>query len=223
MNVRAHRPNPFLKQLFLSPLLSLSVFPLSSLYLQCFPAMALQVLLLYYEVINSRLEYERGSVTYYEKVQEVILMASFFRIVNAIVLWAIVFRFLPKRSFQKYAPVTLFCTCIFLIQSLLNFIFNWWDVKGGLKYKVFDDLAFIFGPFFTINLWVFHFTYGKFSLYAVSNLIMDLIYAYLLNPLFQKIGHYKLKGYNSTVLFLKTYTLAMLNYGFQMFRDNTKF
>lgn len=75
-------------------------------------------------------------------------MANFFRIVNAIVLWAIVLSFLPKLSFKKYFPVTLFCSCIFLIQSLLNPIFKWWDVKGGLKYRVFDDLAFIFGPFF---------------------------------------------------------------------------
>lgn len=145
-------------------------------------------------------------------------MANFFRIVNAIVLWAIVLSFLPKLSFKKYLPVTLFCSCIFLIQSLLNLIFKWWDVKGGIKYRVFDDLAFIFGPFFTINLWVFHFTYGKFSLYALCNLIMDLLYAYPLNALFQKIGHYKLKRMTSTALFIKTCSLALLNYGFQKFR-----
>lgn len=144
-------------------------------------------------------------------------MATFFRIANAIILWSIVILLLPKRSFKKFLPVTLFCACIFLIQSLLNPIFKWWDVKGGVKYRIFDDLAFIFGPFFTINLWVFHFTYGKFSLYALCNLIMDLVYAYPLNALFQKIGHYKLIRENSTALFIKTYLLAILNYGFQKF------
>jgi len=142
-------------------------------------------------------------------------MASFFRIFNAIVLWAIVIRFLPKHSFKRYLPVTLFCSSLLLIQSLLNLIFKWWTVKGGLKYMVFDALAFIFGPFFTINMWVFHFTYGKFSLYAVCNLIMDLIFAFPLNALFQKIEHYKFKKFNSTIIFLIFYTLALLNYGFQ--------
>ncbi len=144
-------------------------------------------------------------------------MASFFRIVNAIILWTIVILFLPKYAFKKYLPVTLFCSCFFLIQSLLNSIFKWWEVKGGLKYRIFDDLAFIFGPFFTINLWVFHLTFGKFSIYAFCNLIMDLVYAYPLNALFQKIGHYKLKRETSTVLFIKTYFLALLNYLFQKF------
>jgi len=143
------------------------------------------------------------------------LIASVFRIVNAIFLWAIVIKFLPKQSFSRYLPVTLFCSCLLLIQTLLNPIFNWWKVKGGTKYMVFDALAFIFGPFFTINLWVFHFTYGKFSLYALCNFIMDVIFAYVFSPIFQKIGHYKLKKFNSTTLFCISFSLALLNYGFQ--------
>lgn len=146
-------------------------------------------------------------------------MASFFRIVNAIVLWAIVIRFLPKQSFKRYLPVTIFCSSLLLVQTLLNLIFKWWTVKGGIKYMVFDALAFIFGPFFTINMWVFHFTYGKFSLYAFCNLIMDLIFAFPLNALFQKIGHYKLKKFNSTIIFLIFYIFSLLNYGFQTFME----
>ena len=145
------------------------------------------------------------------------LIANFFRIANAIVLWAIVIYFLPKKSFIRFLPVTLFCSCLLLIQTLLNPIFNWWKVKGGTKYMVFDALAFIFGPFFTINLWVFHFTYGKFSLYALSNLIMDLIFAFPLNAFFQKIGHYKLKKFNSKIIFLIFYSFSLLNYAFQKF------
>ena len=145
------------------------------------------------------------------------LIANFFRIANAIVLWAIVIYFLPKKSFKRFLPVTLFCSCLLLIQTLLNPIFNWWKVKGGTKYMVFDALAFIFGPFFTINLWVFHFTYGKFSLYALSNLIMDLIFAFPLNAFFQKIGHYKLKKFNSKIIFLIFYSFSLLNYAFQKF------
>lgn len=82
---------------------------------------------------------------------------------------------------------------------------------------VFDALAFIFGPFFTFNLWIFHFTFGKFFLYALGNLLMDLVFAYPLNKLFQKIGHYKLKKFNSTIIFLISYSLAILNYAFQKF------
>jgi len=145
------------------------------------------------------------------------MLANFFRIINAIIMWALIGFFLPKQSFKKYLPVTLFCSCILLIQTLLNLLFKWWKVKGGTKYMIFDAIAFIFGPFFTMNLWVFHFTYGKFSLYAICNFIMDLVFAYPLSAFFQKIGHYQLKKFNSTILFLISYSLALLNYGFQMF------
>lgn len=149
----------------------------------------------------------------------VILIANYFRIGNAIIIWVLTFIFLPKKSFKRYLPVSLFCSCLLLIQSLLNFKFKWWKVQGGIKYLIFDDLAFIFGPFFPINLWIFHFTYGKFSIYAICNLIMDLLFAYPLSALFQKIGHFKLNKLNAAGLFLVYYSLAILNYGFQLFME----
>ncbi|MCM3567236.1 hypothetical protein [Neobacillus mesonae] len=82
---------------------------------------------------------------------------------------------------------------------------------------IFDALSFIFGPFFTTNLWVFRFTYGKFFLYAFCNLIMDLVFAYPLSALFQKMGHYQLKKFNSKIIFFISYSLALLNYAFQKF------
>lgn len=143
------------------------------------------------------------------------MRANLFRIVNAIILWAIVIIFLPKQSFKRFLPVTLFTSCIIMIQSLLNLVFKWWRVKGGTKYLVFDDLAFLFGPFFTTNLWVFHLTYGKFPLYTLTNLVIDLLFAFPLNSLFQKIGHYKLKKISSLGLFIFYYVLSFVNYGFQ--------
>ncbi|WP_461610953.1 hypothetical protein [Cytobacillus kochii] len=145
------------------------------------------------------------------------MLANFFRIFNAIVLWLIVIIFLPKNSFKRFLPVTLFCSFLLLIVEMLSPIFNWWTVKGGYKFMLFDALAFILGPFFTINLWVFHFTYGKFPLYATTNFIMDVIFAYLLTPLFEKIGHFKLKKFTRTGILILYYFLALLNYGFQKY------
>ncbi|WP_404330237.1 hypothetical protein [Mesobacillus maritimus] len=150
------------------------------------------------------------------------MIAIFSRILTPIVLWSIVIFYLPKQSLKKFLPVTLFCSCILLIETLLNIIFKWWKVKGGTKYMVFDAVAFIFGPFFTTNLWVFHFTYGKFSLYAFCNLIIDFIFAYPLNAAFQKMGHYKLKKFNSKVIFLIAYSLALMNYGFQKWLESAR-
>ena len=45
---------------------------------------------------------------------------------------------------------------------------------------------------------------------------MDLLFAFPLSALFQKIGHYKLNKISSMGLFIMYYVLALLNYGFQM-------
>ncbi|RLL43595.1 hypothetical protein D8M04_11745 [Oceanobacillus piezotolerans] len=150
------------------------------------------------------------------------MLANFFRIANAIVLWMIIIRFLPKQSFKKYLPVTLFSSSILFIGSLYNLIFKWWTVKGGTKYILFDAIAFIIGPFFFANLWVFHFTNGRFSLYALTNFVMDLLFAYPLNTLFQRIGHYKLLKFHSRTLFLISYSLAFVNYAVQKFMERRK-
>ncbi|SFL48125.1 hypothetical protein [Salibacterium qingdaonense] len=86
---------------------------------------------------------------------------------------------------------------------------------------VFDALSFIFGVFFTINLWVFHFTYGRLALYVVVNFLIDLLFAYPLNKLFQKIGHYKFKNMNAAAMFIISFSLALVNYGFQKFIEKS--
>lgn len=150
------------------------------------------------------------------------MLANFFRIFNAIVMWAIIIRFLPKKSFKKYILVTLFSSSVMFIEALFNLVFKWWTVKGGTKYKLFDAIAFILGPFFFSTLWVFHFTYGRFSLYALTNFVLDLIFAYPLNALFQKIGHYKLLKFNSKTLFLLSYSFAFVNYAVQKIIEKRK-
>lgn len=150
------------------------------------------------------------------------MLVNFFRVFNAIVLWALIFFFLPKQSFKRFLPVTLFCSAIILIQTLLNPIFGWWKVKGGYKYMVFDAIAFIIGPFFTTNLWVFHFTYKKFTLYALTNLVFDLIFAFLLSPFFEKVGHYKLKKYSRKTIFIIFYLFSLMNYAFQILFEKNK-
>ncbi|WP_257391446.1 hypothetical protein [Cytobacillus gottheilii] len=93
--------------------------------------------------------------------------------------------------------------------------FKWWKTKGGVKYTVYDALSFIFGPFFAINMWVFHFTNGRFLLYTLINLVMDLIFAFGLNIFFENIGAYKLKKFKPKHLFYTAYAYSFINYGFQ--------
>ena len=72
-------------------------------------------------------------------------MLAFFRIGLILISWITVI-FLPKKSFFKYLPVTLFSSLIILTEYLLGGPRNWWKVKGGAKTIANNGLTFIFGP-----------------------------------------------------------------------------
>ncbi|QVY63505.1 hypothetical protein [Cytobacillus gottheilii] len=141
-------------------------------------------------------------------------MTLIFRISIVLISWFSII-FLPKSSFRKYLTVTLFSACVLLAETMMAIGFKWWKTKGGVKYTVYNAFSFIFGPFFAINMWIFHFTNGRFLLYTFINLIMDLIFAFGLNIFFQNVGAYKLKKFKSKHLFYTAFAYSFINYGFQ--------
>ncbi|KAB7672018.1 hypothetical protein [Bacillus sp. B1-b2] len=143
------------------------------------------------------------------------------RITMLIISWGSLV-FLPKKEVKKYLPVTFFSASILLTEALLSIIFKWWKVKGGLKSFVANTLNFIFGPFFAINIWIFHLTNKKFILYTLVNLVVDIVFAYPLNILFQKVGFYKLTKFKSIHLFLTAYIFSFVNYWFHNYIVSNK-
>lgn len=140
------------------------------------------------------------------------------RILIILVSWCSLL-LVPKKSFFKFLPVTLFSTIFLLVETFLSLKFKWWKVKGGIHGMINSAFTFIFGPYFVGNILIFHFTYKKFWLYAIINAIMDILLAIPLNNFFEKHGFYKLKKVNKVFLFVSAYLYAMCNYGFQKILD----
>jgi hypothetical protein len=148
-------------------------------------------------------------------------MLFFFLIGLILISWATVI-FLPKKSFFKYLPVTLFSSLIILTEYLLGAPRNWWKTKGGIRTIANNGLTFTFGPYFIGSLWIFRLTYGRFWLYTLLNIIFDYILAYPLNTFFEKISLYKLKKIKPIHLFLLSLGYSFVNYGFQLVLDKNQ-
>ena len=99
------------------------------------------------------------------------MLVALIRIGLFLIPWLTVF-FIPKEEFKKYTPVATFATLLVLAESVLSGPFKWWKVKGGPLQKALNDFSFIFGPFFIGTIWIFRFTYGKFWLYLLANILM---------------------------------------------------
>jgi hypothetical protein len=150
-----------------------------------------------------------------------ILLSVLLRIGLIIISWSTFF-LIPKKVFKMYTPVATFASLLVIIQSILSVPFKWWTVKGGLFTKVFNDLSFIFGPFFIGTIWIFHFTFGKFGLYALINILMDAFLAYPVNWVFEKLKVYKLVNFKPRHIFFTSISYALVIYAYQIFRATSK-
>lgn len=149
------------------------------------------------------------------------MSAAIIRTLLFLIPWFTAF-FIPKNVFKKYTPVAIFGTILVIIQSMLSIPLKWWTVKGGLLSKVVNDLSFILGPFFVGTIWIFRFTFGKFWLYLLTNIVMDLFLAYPANWSFQKLKVYRLVNFKPKHIFFTASFFALIIYGFQLFITRKK-
>ncbi|MBY0098752.1 hypothetical protein [Mesobacillus maritimus] len=129
--------------------------------------------------------------------------------------------FIPKKSFVKYLPVTLFSTLTVLAEIFFFIEHGLMKVGGGKKRLTSTAFLFTFGPYFFSNLWVFHLAKGKAFRYTVINLIADFLYAFPIIHLLRKANFLKLKV--SSIQFFALITAnAVLNYIFQKFYERAQ-
>lgn len=143
------------------------------------------------------------------------MAANFIRIGLIIFSWLSLI-FLPKKSWDRYLPVSIFTSLLVLSFCILSMHFKWWVVKGGIIQRAFNDLSFIVGPFFAGTLWIFHFTFGKFKRYLLLNAVMDGLLAFPLNYLFQKVKMYQFINFRPLYLFIVHTFFAFIMYGYQL-------
>jgi len=144
------------------------------------------------------------------------------RIGQIIISWISII-FLPKSSFRKFLPVTIFCSLLVIIGCFFSYRYSWWRVKGSIPELIFMDLSFIFGPFFAGTMWVFHLTFGKFKRYVLLNAFFNLLFSFPFTTyFFQKYGVYRLDNFKRIHLFSFYFAFAFIIYGYQLLIDRSK-
>ena len=143
------------------------------------------------------------------------------RLLQIIIPWLSIL-FIPKKSLNKFLPVSLFASILVQGMCALSLPFQWWIVEGGIKQKIWNDSSFIFGPFLAGTIWIFHFTYGNFKKYLLVNIIMDILFSFPLNYLFEKFNLYKLINFKPKYIFFSFISYALIIYGYQFKIERSK-
>jgi hypothetical protein len=123
---------------------------------------------------------------------------------------------LGTRTIKRFLPASIFISVYLVIEGTIAQKRKWWWFPSNIKPNVINELPLILGPFFIGSIWILKYTYGKFKLYLLVNIIVDSIFTYGMMKGFKKIGYVtlvRLSKLNLSIIFLLK-TLSM--YGFQM-------
>lgn len=133
--------------------------------------------------------------------------------------------FLGRDSFKKYFPAAIFMCTFTKGLDLFGEKKKWWRVYKGIQ-PLNSDNFFNFGPYLVTCLWILKLTFGKFPLYLISNLILQICFISLGGLKFFK--HFKIasiEGITKFQFLVIDFLRALILYGFQIinnFSQNTK-
>lgn len=148
---------------------------------------------------------------------------------NKILLWTILIApwftlfLIKKESIKRFMPAALCASYLMIIYNV---------VANNQKHWVINDtiipwlkplfVSGVFGAFPVITLWVFHFTYGKFWKYLITNIIIDFMFAiFPLHYLFQEVLNiYKLVTITPWKRFLLFVFFSLIIYVYYKWQDS---
>jgi hypothetical protein len=136
--------------------------------------------------------------------------------ISALILPWLSVPLLGNKTIKRYLPSTILMSLYLIMEGRFAERRKWWWFPFHIKPNVLGELPLIFGPFFIGSFWILKYTYGKFNLYLLVNILVDSIFTYFGLDLFKKIGYVSLvrltKFQLSIVFLIKSFVL----YGSQL-------
>lgn len=96
--------------------------------------------------------------------------------------------FMKGSAIRRYMPVALFAAVLNTILAQVSWSYNWWQFKETLfKWDKIAPLFSVYGIFMVGTIWIFYFTFRRFWLYFIVNLIIDLFYGVGFSKMLNKL------------------------------------
>lgn len=144
---------------------------------------------------------------------------------NKIMLWSFLILpwptllFLGKESVKRYMPVAVFVSLLVTILFEAAHSLKWWVMIDQIvPWGYITNVSFVYGIFLVGTIWIFHFTFRNFWLYITTNIVIDGLFAFVLNNFFEgKI--YRLVNFNELQVFLLMVGLSLTIYFYQRWQE----
>jgi hypothetical protein len=126
---------------------------------------------------------------------------------------------LDKKTLTRFLPGSLFM-CVYLVaEGIVATRRKWWWFPFSIKPNVLAELPLILGPFLIGSFWILKYTFGKFQIYFLLNLIVDSFFTIFMLNWFKKIGYVTLIRFTRLQLSSLFMIKSILMYGFQYYYE----
>lgn len=122
------------------------------------------------------------------------------------------------KTLRRFLPVALFVTVINTLMYQAAYHYNWWRETGLFEWDKVANIPWVYSAYLVATLWIFKYTYGKFIVYLITNLILDGVYIYLWYPIQQKL-ELASGEMSPPVSYIIMIGVALLIYGFQIWYE----
>ncbi len=123
--------------------------------------------------------------------------------------------FIGSKAIKRFLPGAIFMCIYVTAEGYLAEKRKWWWFPFTGKPNVLGEMPLILGPFFVGSLWILKYTYGKFTIYSLLNIVVDSLFTFFVLDWFKKIGYVTLVRFNKFQLSLIFLVKSILMYAFQ--------
>ena len=126
--------------------------------------------------------------------------------------------FFDKQRIKRFFPVLLLSIVLNSVVYQLAQKLNWFTVSKNLPFLT-NISPSVYGMFAVGTLLIFYFTYGKFWLYFVVNLLFDILQSYVVTPFYGKLHLFERQEMNGFESVLIMTVMSLIMYIYQKWQD----
>ncbi len=120
-------------------------------------------------------------------------------------------------------PVAILASFLMLLYNLIAYNQKHWEIKVAILPLLKPAFASgVLGGFLIITIWIFHYTYGRFWVYVITNIVLDFMFTvfpihYILQ---EKLGVYQLINITPWGRLSLLVSLSIVIYGYHMWQES---
>jgi hypothetical protein len=127
---------------------------------------------------------------------------------------------LDKNTIKRYFPVAIFTALLVTIVFEMAYLLQWWELLVSIvPWGSITNVPFVYGMFFIGTIWIFHFTYGRFWLYLLTNLVIDAMQIFIFSRYMFQGWLYRLVNITELQVYILMVSISVMIYGYQMWQE----